>query len=101
MSWPKCSKWLSDVTQDSYRIGPLVVNGFLQDSEYSKWDVPHNLRYQVDFLLYQYVDSFFFQCVDFDGIGLFILSKTFVAFYVCWEQADANDRMSYNQTEDT
>ncbi|XP_010681646.1 uncharacterized protein LOC104896578 isoform X2 [Beta vulgaris subsp. vulgaris] len=46
MSWPKCSKWLSDVTQDSYRIGPLVVNGFLQDSEYSKWDVPHNLRYQ-------------------------------------------------------
>uniref|UniRef100_A0A803MYM1 Metallo-beta-lactamase domain-containing protein n=1 Tax=Chenopodium quinoa TaxID=63459 RepID=A0A803MYM1_CHEQI len=46
MSWSNCSKWLSEVTQDSYRMGPLVVNGFLHDSKYSKWHVPRNLNYQ-------------------------------------------------------
>ncbi|XP_021753388.1 uncharacterized protein LOC110718789 isoform X1 [Chenopodium quinoa] len=46
MSWSNCSKWLSEVTQDSYRMGPLVVNGFPHDSKYSKWHVPHTLNYQ-------------------------------------------------------
>ncbi|XP_021842418.2 uncharacterized protein [Spinacia oleracea] len=46
ISWSKCSSWLSEVTQDSYRIGPLVVNGLLHDSGYSKWDVPRGLHYQ-------------------------------------------------------
>lgn len=49
ISWSKCSSWLSEVTQDSYRIGPLVVNGLLHDSGYSKWDVPRGLHYQVGF----------------------------------------------------
>ncbi|XP_057542706.1 uncharacterized protein LOC130821090 isoform X5 [Amaranthus tricolor] len=41
-----CSKWLTEVTQDSYRIGPLVANSFLHDSEYSKWEHSHSLHYQ-------------------------------------------------------
>lgn len=46
MSLPKCSKWISEVTQDSYRIGPLVVSCVLHDTENPKWDVPRSLHYQ-------------------------------------------------------
>ncbi|XP_021749682.1 uncharacterized protein LOC110715403 isoform X1 [Chenopodium quinoa] len=46
ISWSNCSKRLSEVTPDSYRMGPLVVNGFPHDSKHSKWDVPRYLNYQ-------------------------------------------------------
>lgn len=43
----ECLEWLLEVKQDSNRIGPLVVNGILHDSERSlKWSVTPDLPYQ-------------------------------------------------------